>query len=181
MHGLVTLLPHRYYQQVENLWDALEIHFGLKGIRITPFPHFSWHIGSHYRLSQIEKHLKRIAAQTPLFSVQTNGLGCFTAQRPVIFIQVLRSPKLDSLHNQLWQAAAPIARGMSDYYHPAQWIPHISLAYDDLTAEMLPDVQTWLRQRDTFQWQMKVDNLSFIYEPDGKKGKLKFSIPLSGR
>ena len=42
MHGLVSLLPEPFYAQVESIWRELERDFGLTGIRVTPFPHFSW-------------------------------------------------------------------------------------------------------------------------------------------
>ena len=58
MHGIVSLLPQPYYSEVEKLWDRLENNFGLSGIRVTPFPHFSWQIGENYDEPLLRKRLK---------------------------------------------------------------------------------------------------------------------------
>ena len=44
MHGIVSLLDQPHYDQVEKLWVEIERRFGIKGIFVTPYPHFSYHV-----------------------------------------------------------------------------------------------------------------------------------------
>ncbi len=180
MHGLVSLLPNPQNRFVTALWDDLETQFGLKGIQITSFPHFSWNIGQDYSLPTLRPILEGVVCENGPLTVHTTGLGVFEAPRPVIFIRVQRDDALDALHAQLWQAVQDVAQGLSDYYSPTLWQPHITLAYGDLNPHQLPEVRRWLEAQDPFEWSFLVDNISFIFEPDGEVGQPGLSLPLSG-
>jgi hypothetical protein len=54
-------------------------------------------------------------------------------------------------------------------------VPHISPAYLDITPDKLGPVMEWLAFQD-FSWEMAIDNLAFIYEPEGAVGTLKFNF-----
>jgi hypothetical protein len=45
MHGVVSLLDAAHYQAVESLWAELAA-CGLRGVYVTPFPHFSYHVAA---------------------------------------------------------------------------------------------------------------------------------------
>lgn len=180
MHGLVTLLPEPYDEKVTAVWDGLESALGLNGIRITPYPHFSWNIAETYARPALDAALASVAGATEPISVRTAGIGLFPAPRPVLFIKVMRGPDPDALHARLWAAMGTVADGLSDYYSPEQWQPHISLAYGDLTTARVPEVRAWLEAQDTFNWTFEVDNVSFITESDGQVGDLQLRVPLGG-
>lgn len=179
MHGVATLLPEPYYALVEAIWDELEARHGLTGIRITPYPHFSWQIGEGYDVPALQSALEQIAARQAPFNVNTTGLGFFTGERPVMFIPVVKSPQLLAFHQQVWDTLLPITKGASLYYSPQNWMPHISLAYEDLTPKNIGKVMKSMAFQ-TFNWQIEVNNLSFIYEPEGVKGTLQVTIPFRG-
>ena len=180
MHGLVTLLPKPYYEKVKSLWDGLEARFGLNGIRITPYPHFSWNIAEEYDRPQMDWAVAETGLVTPVFNVQTSGIGLFPAPVPVLFIQVARDPLLDTLHQRLWDRMQGIGREMSAYYNPENWQPHISLAYGDLRSDQVPEVRDWLEEQDPFRWEMEIKNICYIHEPDGQVGDLQLNVPLQG-
>jgi hypothetical protein len=46
MHGVVSLLDAAHYQAVESLWAELAAACGLRGVYVTPFPHFSYHVAA---------------------------------------------------------------------------------------------------------------------------------------
>lgn len=179
MDGIVSLLPQPFYQQVEELWDELEEKFGLTGIRVTPYPHFSWEIADHYHQPGLELVLKTIAQRTKPFTVTTTGLGVFSGEQPVIFIPVVKSPELSAFHQQVWKALLSVGEGISDLYSPRQWLPHISLAYMDVNGENIGAIMQALAMR-TYNWQFQVDNFVHIYEPDGSVGKIKTQVQFSG-
>jgi 2'-5' RNA ligase len=179
MHGLVSLLPTPYYERVEDLWNELEDTFGLRGIRVTPYPHFSWQIAGEYDFAALEAAIGRITAETPPFNVRTAGLSLFTGPRPVLYIPVVKDEPLLKLHARIWEAALAASQDASPYYSPPAWMPHISLAYEDLTPENIGAVMEALAFR-SFAWEMTIDNIALIYEPDGETGALKFKHIFSG-
>jgi len=58
-------------------------------------------------------------------------------------------------------------------------MPHISLAYKDIALDSLHCLIDKLAFR-TVNWEIPIDNLSLIYEPDGRVGKQKYHFALHG-
>ena len=54
-------------------------------------------------------------------------------------------------------------------------MPHISLAYEDLNQVNIATVMQELAFQ-TFDWEMIIDNIALIYEPEGEIGTLKFQF-----
>lgn len=179
MHGIVTLLPQPFYAEVEALWDELEQSAGLRGIRVTPFPHFSWQIGSHYPEEALAQALERLAAETEPFPACGGGLGFFTGASPVMYIPVVKTRRLAKFHRRVWETLLPLGEGVSPHYAPESWMPHISLAYGDVTQENIGAAVACLAHR-TLLWDFQVDNLAYGYEPDGAVGVIKMQFALGG-
>ena len=161
MQGIASLLPQPYYGQVEALWAELETNFGLKGVCVTPYPHFTWQIAPAYNLERIRAVLDDIASRTAPFEISTTGLGLFSGKAPVLYIPLVKTPALAQLHRQIWEALLPYSQEPSLYYSPELWVPHITLACNDLTPESTGAVISRLAARN-FDWQMRVDNLFFV-------------------
>jgi 2'-5' RNA ligase len=176
---LVSLLPSPYYEQVEILWQELNEQHGLQGIRVTPYPHFSWQIAGDYDIEALERAMRQIADECPPFQVRTAGLALFTGHRPVLYIPVVKDPNLMALHTRIWEAGLQAGQQASPYYSPAAWMPHISLAYEDVTPENIGALVEKLAFR-SFAWEMTVDNIALIYEPNGEIGALKFKHTFMG-
>jgi 2'-5' RNA ligase len=161
MDGIVSLLDLEHKEQVQGLWDELEHEFGLCGIFTTRFPHFSYHVAGAYDCGRLGPILARFAHGHEGFTAHATGLGIFTGPQPVLFIPVVRTPELTRLHQELWWAVAGTAAGTIDLYHPHTWVPHITLAHGDLTAQMLPDVIRFLSGRD-FTWNIRIADLVLV-------------------
>lgn len=179
MHGVVSLLDEANYAHVENLWHELERRFGVRGVFVTPYPHFSYHISADYDLAQLEKKVDEIAAETAVFPVRATGLGIFPGPQPVLYLPVVRNAALAALHRRLWQALRPVSRGASDYYAPAEWLPHVTLSAGDTTAAALRSIVPWLLTQD-LTLEITVDNLSVIYD-SGDGQRLYRRCPLQPR
>jgi len=180
MDGLVSLLPEPYYQHVKSIWDQLEESFHLSGIRVTPYPHFSWQIAESYDHQRLENEIRKVSSETQQFTVRTSGIGIFSGPQPVIYIPVVKNQALVDLHARLWELTTLTAIGVSPspYYHPDHWMPHISLAYADVNAENIAKVMAHLAFQP-YAWEMAIDNLAFIREPTGSIGQLQFKYEFS--
>jgi hypothetical protein len=179
MHGIVSLLPQPFYRQVEELWDELENQFGLKGIRITPFPHFSWQIAEEYPCRELEEAMNEIGRHIAPITVRATGLGLFSGEKPVVYLPVVKTQALCDLHNLIWERFCRVGQGVSELYNPEHWVPHISLVYEDLLPGKMGPLMEWLGFQ-TFNWEMRIDNLAFICEPQGEVGEMLRKIQFTG-
>lgn len=171
MHGIVTLLDYDHYQLVEDLWAELEREFSVQGVYVTPYPHFSYHVAQDYDVDKLEPVLQRITSNITMFKVRTSGLGVFTGVSPVLYIPVVRSLELTQLHEELWQEVATASSGVQQYYHPDQWMPHITIGFGDISKENLSHIIPFLAERD-FNWEITINNVALIYDT-GTKQELK--------
>jgi len=179
MHGLVSLLDKKHYQQVEALWHMLEVECGLTGVQVTPFPHFSWLIASDFDWVALENALQEITSQTRPFTVSTTGLGFFSGPTPVGFIPVIRTAELSAFHQQIWERIQPLATDISPFYAPDKWTPHITLAYSDVTPENIACVMQKLAFQ-IYDWEITVDHLSFIHGEDVHAQQVRYHFALQG-
>jgi 2'-5' RNA ligase len=179
MHALVSLLDDKHDALVKELWQELEEGCGVKGIKITPFPHFSWIVAADFEETRIESLIKTLAYSISPFSIKTSGLGIFTGPSPVVYVPLVRDMSLTSLHNHLWDAFQDVGRGVSALYQPKNWIPHISLAHKDVCEENINDVFQRLAFQN-FSWTIPIDNLALIYQPNGGEGVVKYRAALNG-
>ena len=181
MHGIVSLLDDDHYRMVEDVWRGLERTLGLRGVYVTPFPHFSYHVADHYDVETLESILHAFAADTAPFEVLTTGLGIFTEGiYPIIYVNVARSPVLSAINAALWSKVEEASAGIVEYYHPEQWVPHITLAQGDIRQDKLASAIEVLSQWD-FNWQVTVDNISLLYDAgEDKQDQLQFRFDLAG-
>jgi 2'-5' RNA ligase len=179
MDGVVALLDDEHTQWVEGIWAELDREFGLRGIYITPFPHFSYHVAQHYEVEQIGPVLERFAASRAGFHVKTAGLGIFNGPTPTVYISVVRSPELTEFHQALWNEVGEMGQGLIDYYRPPLWVPHITLAYGDVTHTSLPHIIRVLSKQN-FAWDIPIHSLSLIYSTGTQYGlRSRLDYPLS--
>ncbi|MCA1594377.1 MAG: 2'-5' RNA ligase family protein [Acidobacteria bacterium] len=170
MHGVVSLLDDSHYARVEGIWEELAKKFDVRGIYVTPFPHFSYQVAEEYDADAVERSLQELAATMRPFRIHTAGLGIFTVASPVLYVSVVRSPELSRLHEEVWRAVSPIRPGaVTRYYSPDMWMPHITLAHGDIEQDKLAEIVRVLSGR-TFHWEMTVCNLSMIYDTGTEQG-----------
>jgi 2'-5' RNA ligase len=176
MHGVVTLLDPENTKRVEAIWTSLDSQCDLRGISVTPFPHFSYQIANDYDWDRVAGVLREICTNTKPFDVHTAGLALFTGESPVIYVPVVRSAELSRLHELVWNRLDPISIEASPYYAPQFWMPHISIAYSDVDRHALICAVKHLAFQP-HNWIIPVNNLTLIYEPDGEVGTKKYQFP----
>lgn len=180
MHGLVSLLDKEHYALVEEIWQELEGDCGLRGIHVTPLPHFSWQIAEDYDWDALKIALGELVAGIQPFTIYTGGLALFTGESPVVYIPVVRTRQLSELHEIIWERLTPLSRAPSLYYAPDFWMPHISLAYNDIDPQKLTCLMEKLAFR-AFHWEIEIDNLTLIYEPAGTIGQIRYRFQLGAK
>jgi 2'-5' RNA ligase len=170
MQGVVSLLDEQHYARVGALWEELGQKFDVRGMYGVHYPHFSYQIADRYDDEACERFLKDVAARTRPFRVRTSGLAVFTVASPILHIPVVRSPQLSALHREIWEGVTAAVPGqVAHYYHPDEWVPHITLAHGDVDQEKLSDIMRVLCGRN-FHWELTVNNLAIIYDTGKEQG-----------
>lgn len=161
MAASASLLDDAHSEKVSALWDRLERDFGLKKVRISPAPHFSYQAARDFDLDALADVVSKVAEKARPLRIRTAGIGVFNGPAPVVYIPIVRSPELTRLQLALWSAGAVATEHPSSEYHPASWIPHITLAQADVTPDALPGVVASLNEVD-LSWDFEVDNLAIV-------------------
>ncbi len=169
MIAIASLLDIHANRQVEEIWDWLEANCGLSEIKLTPLPHFSWQTAETYDIEPLEAALQGLTSRITPFTVRTAGIGVFTGEIPVFYLSLVKTSQLLSLHQMIWEHVSPFGRTINDLYAPEYWIPHISLAYRDITPAKLACALEGLIY-SPLDIEILVDNLSVIYQVGGLDG-----------
>ena len=178
MKAVVSLLDDSAYSRIEAMWRVLELKCGLKGIKNTPYPHFSWHVADSYSGEEVQGILQGLSANAKPFTVTTSGLGIFTGQEPVIYILISKTEKLLRFHKSIWKQIQPFANCGSDFYTPDVWVPHITLAHSDVNKQALLCALEELAFVP-FSWEIKIENLAVVGQSGVEVGRLinRFDFP----
>ena len=161
MAASASLLDDELSGKVVNIWDELKHEFGLEGVFISPAPHFSYQTARDFHLAMLERVVGDVAASARPLRIRTAGLAVFTGEHPTLYIPIVRTPELTQLQLALWSAGAMATDNPMPEYHPANWIPHITLAQGDLTPEVLPQVVGSLNASE-LNWEAEIDNLAIV-------------------
>jgi 2'-5' RNA ligase len=141
---------------------------GLSSARVA-YPHFSYQVVESYDAPRVEPVLREWVREAKPFRVLTAGLGIFTGPRPVLYVRIVRSPELSAFHADLWSRVAPYAVNMHEqHYGHDFWSPHITLAIEDLTPDILPTAVRLLSERP-FNWEIKIDNVALVLDARGDR------------
>ncbi|MCP4418720.1 MAG: 2'-5' RNA ligase family protein [Chloroflexi bacterium] len=139
--------------------------FGVGSPQATGVPHITYHIAPTYDLKTLKQILQETAVSTPPFTVKTSGIAVFTSEKLVVYIPVISTQKLITLHTVLWSRLQTIAQDSHNYFAPSNWLPHISLAHGDITPENIGAIVTWLTSQP-LSWDIQVDNLTLIHDDE---------------
>ncbi|RMG75903.1 MAG: 2'-5' RNA ligase family protein [Chloroflexi bacterium] len=161
MYAVVSLLDEVHHEQMEDLWREFKEKLGFHGVSQSPIPHFSYHVAQRYDIRKLTKLLTMTTKQIRPFKIRTNGLGIFTGIIPVLYVPIMLDKHLRNIHHHMWRAVSEVAKDAIPYYHPDNWMPHITVTHGDVDHEMLPQVIRLLSERD-FNWEITVNNIAII-------------------
>jgi 2'-5' RNA ligase len=109
------------------------------------------------------------------FLIRTAGLGLFTGPVPVLYLALVKTDILMDLHRTLWESVGPLATDLNRLYSPDLWMPHITIAYQDLNGDNLACAMKNLVFTPV-NLEIQVDQLALLYQNDEGTG-VKSSFP----
>jgi 2'-5' RNA ligase len=137
MYAIISELDPESAVTVKTLWGELRDACGLEAIYSLPTPHLTWFASEGLDVPAVKAILADVAAGRSGLTTYVFGLGIFSGERPVFYLPMVKSQEMIDLHNLLWEKVNPHARQPNIYYSPPYWLPHITLALNDVTRENL--------------------------------------------
>jgi 2'-5' RNA ligase len=166
MHALVSLFDSKHEELIQSIWQELGLKCGLSSINTTPFPHFSWLIAEDFDWDRLDSAIADIASLASPFTIQANGLGIFTGANPVLYIPIVRTLELSRLHQLIWDKIFPVGKELNPHYAPQNWMPHITLAFGELSTDDLSCALGNLAFR-SIDWKIPIDTIAIGYQSPG--------------
>lgn len=148
--------------QTHGLWEWLNCECNLKGIQIVPYPHFSWLGCENLNIEEAKQVITEFARSITPFIVKTTGIGVFTGSHPVLYLPVIKTRELLNAHDSLWNLIYPHLEKANIYYSPEQWMPHVTLAFRDLSGELVGCAAESLTST-RLELEINVDHLELDY------------------
>lgn len=176
--AIVALLDDDHTAKVHEIWRVLEKECGLKALRVPPYPHFSFHGAQRYQMPEFNDHITSLAKILEPFRIRTTGLSVFTGSKPVVFIPLVSSETLLSVHRVIWEETSRFGENLNPYYQPGHWVPHLTLIHDGVDAACLSCVFAQFLDH-SFVWEVEIKKLALIYQKGDQYG-IQQEYPLTG-
>jgi len=161
--GIVSLLEINSDASSGYLWNRVAEAIKPTGYELPANPHFSWQVAEDYKVKDVLEELKAILNGLQPFRVRISGLGIFPGLHPVLYLTVVRNKMLTELHSTIWEQCISYAIKPSPYYAPEQWVPHVTIAYNDLTSKK---VSIFVKEMANQPWDadLVIENISLAYQ-----------------
>lgn len=163
MAGVISLLEGEAADRVERLWDAMQHEFGVPRGFPGAIPHISYHLGDCPAEPPVTTKLATLAGGYAPFAARVSGLGIFGGAAPVVYLAVARGPRLAALHLEVLGLMRELGFENNQYYEPETWLPHITIAQQNVGALVFAEVAEWLAGQ-VIQFGFEVTNLALASE-----------------
>lgn len=137
MYAIISELDTKSTESVKVLWLKLKDVCNLKGIYDQPTPHLSWFVAEDLDIKSSVTAVNQLTGNNCGFTTQGFGIGFFTGVRPVLYLPLVKTQEMIDIHNQVWDQIPGFSKQPNPYYDPSNWMPHVTLAVNDLSIENL--------------------------------------------
>ena len=128
-------------------------------------PHVTFHISARAIEPGAIALVERVAGATAPFRLYSSGLGTFAGgDGPILYIGVARAPAAAALAETLdRELAAAGYPGTDPYYTPDRWVPHVTIAQQNLRGVDLGALLAWLTAQP-LSFELPISTLSVARE-----------------
>lgn len=171
MYAIISKLDPESSGIVISIWHKLCEACGLTAIYDLPLPHLTWMVAEELEIKKSKLILFGISESTTPLTLHTFGLGVFTGEKPVLYLPLVKSIEMIELHEKIWDQVSPFGQEQKLYYSPRLWVPHITLAINDLTEDKLACAIRAIAF-DTIELFIRIDSLAIARYEDKKAGEV---------
>jgi 2'-5' RNA ligase len=164
--GIVSNLEGEPYRLVKRFWNLFERKFHSVAIQDYSHPHVSFQVARTHNVKELKKDFERIAANIRPFEIKVNGVRHFDEN--AIYLEVEKTARLLEIHRLIHGFLEDHCYELFEYYTPGIWVPHVTLAMEDLTKDNFK--KAWSELKDTrVKFKQRLYNICMVkWYPDGK-------------
>ncbi|NOK61896.1 MAG: hypothetical protein GFH27_549289n409 [Chloroflexi bacterium AL-W] len=140
VYGVSSDLTGNAYDAVMVLWRYLENHYGLRMVQAAIRPHMTYVVGECRKPRALATKLDEIAFKIEPHEIHIDGIDVFEGPHPVVFLKVAKTAYLEQVYHQLHDAMTEAGMSVQKQYQPAQWVPHVTLAFRDVPPQSLTPI-----------------------------------------
>jgi len=164
--GIVSNLEGKPYADVKKLWALFERKYDSRAIQAYSHPHFTYQIAKTPDIRALKAEFQKLAAQIEPFEIEVDGTRHF--RKDVIYLAVGKTRELAGIHRLVHRFLETRCRNLLDLYAPKHWIPHVTLAMEDLTEDNFE--KAWREfEGSRIRFRQRIHNICLVkFYPDGK-------------
>ncbi len=133
--GVMAALEGPALEEARRLWKWFEDQYGCREVYTSWIPHLAFQGGTCDDIAPIARGFDQLASTVIPFDLVTDGIATFEAPVRVIYMRVILTDELRQFHRHINQFLEAHCQKTLDLYQPDRWVPHISLAVEDISEE----------------------------------------------
>lgn len=166
MIGLVSNLEGESYRDVKKRWTLFDRKYNSRAIQAYSHPHFTFQIAKTPDIRQLKSDFVKLVSGIRSFEIEVEGFRHF--RKDVIYMSVKKTRKLTRIHKLINRFMETRCHDLLELYAPENWIPHITLAQEDLTEDNFE--RAWREFKGSnIRFKQRIHNICMVkFYPDGK-------------
>ena len=176
MQALIAEFDARSNEKIESIWREVGMSCGKNSQISFQYPHFTWQAAASYNVTGFEMALRDAFLSQSPFTIKLAGLGVFTGGLPILYLNMVKSPLVQNLHQMITDISKSYVKGLEDYWLPEQWMPHLTLMEPGTNSKTIANFLPCLLERK-FDWEIGVKSICLHSDESGKWERL-FTIDL---
>jgi 2'-5' RNA ligase len=159
--GIASLLTGVERDEVLRFWDVFEKDYNSIGVRSFDHPNLGFQGGGSSNIDILKAELVNLCNNITPFEVIVDGFGYFEAPSKVVYLQVRKTNQLIEIHKEINRFLSKNCISTFQLYTPEYWVPHITLAMDDL-SETSFDTFKNKQKNYSLTFNQKISNLALV-------------------
>lgn len=176
MQALIAEFDEKSNAKLRELWIEVGMSCGKEAEVKFPYPHFTWQGAGSYAVEDFEKALLKAFENHSSFIIKLAGLGIFTNQTPILYLNMVKTPLVCAIHQKITCLSKSYVTELEDYWLPDNWMPHLTLVEPGTSTKLLRGLMPCLMERP-LDWVIEVVSFSLYSDEEGEWNR-KFQIDL---
>jgi 2'-5' RNA ligase len=166
--GITSLLTGNERDELLRFWNVFETEYNSIGVQSFDHPNLGFQGGRCSNIDMLKDELLNLSVVLSPFEVIVEGFGFFEAPSKVVYLKVQKTDELIDLHKKINNSLANCCENLFKFYTPENWVPHITLAMDDLSETDFNNFKE--RYKDYLpSFKQTISNLALVeYKHNGR-------------
>lgn len=164
--GILSILENKHYKEVKKLWKLFEKKYNSTGVQTFNHPNVTFQGGKTSNIQQLTNNFQGIISNIKPYEINVAEIGHF--KKEAIYLKVSNSKNLLNINKLINNFLKNYCEELFEYYNPQNWVPHITLAMNDLTIENFENA--WYELNNiTIEFKQTLHNICIVrLFPDSK-------------